>query len=179
MRATRSAEEFSEFVRATSSQLTRSAVLLTGDWHLAEDLTQVTYAKVFASWRNVKDEPLGYARKTLLRCYLSHRRLRRNSEEPREWLTEESVREGPDHSTRMDVLAAVATLPPVDRAIVVLRYWEDRSVAETAFDLDLSEANVRTRARRALQKLRPLLVAPEVSPLGPPSAAYDQETSCS
>ena len=59
--------------------------------------------------------------------------------------------------TRVDLLDALAGLPRLDRAIVVLRYWEDRTVAETAASLDLTESVVRTRAHRALQRLRPLL----------------------
>ena len=78
------AEEFTEFVRATAPRLHRAALLLTGDHHLTDDLTQATYARVYASWRRVSqaDDPLAYARRTLLNTYLSHRRLRRNSELP-------------------------------------------------------------------------------------------------
>lgn len=158
-------EEFSAFVRTTGTQLHRAAVLLTGDHHLAEDLTQATYAKVFASWRRVStsDNPVAYARTTLLNTFLSHRRLRRNSEQPTDALAPEYAGGDPDHATRLDLLDALATLPALDRAVVVLRYWEDRSVADTAIDLDLSESVVRTRARRALQRLRPLLATPELS----------------
>lgn len=63
----------------------------------------------------------------------------------------------PDPGARVDLLAALAGLSPLDRAVVVLRYWEDRSVADTATDLGISESAVRTRARRALLRLRPLI----------------------
>lgn len=156
----RNNEEFADFVRATGTQLHRAALLLTGDHHLAEDLTQATYAKVFASWRRAgaADNPLAYARTTLLNTFLSHRRLRRNSERPVD-LTVGTELAAPrlDHATRLDLLAALAVLPALDRAVVVLRYWEDRSVADVAIDLGMTEAAVRTRARRALQRLRPLL----------------------
>ena len=151
---------FADFVRATGTQLHRAALLLTGDHHLAEDLTQATYAKVFASWRrvNATDNPLAYARTTLLNTFLSHRRLRRNSERPVDLTVGPEIEApGLDHATRLDLLAALAVLPALDRAVVVLRYWEDRSVADTAIDLGMTEAAVRTRARRALQRLRPLL----------------------
>ena len=74
------------FVRASGTQLYRTAYLLCGDHHLAEDLTQSTYAKVFARWRRLtrSDNPVGYARTTLINTFLSHRRLRRNSETPTE-----------------------------------------------------------------------------------------------
>jgi RNA polymerase sigma-70 factor (sigma-E family) len=154
----RQAAEFTAFVRETGTQLHHAAMLLTGDHHLAEDLTQATYAKVFVHWRRVQaaDSPLAYARTTLLNTFLSHRRLRRSTEQPAE-LTPVDTGHEPDPGTRLDLLAALGTLPPLDRAIVVLRYWEDRSVAETATDLGLAETVVRTRARRALQRLRPLI----------------------
>lgn len=156
------AAEFTAFVRDTGTQLHRAAMLLTGDHHLAEDLTQATYAKVFVSWRRVQaaDSPLAYARTTLLNTFLSHRRLRRSSERPADITPPDDGHE-PDPGTRIDLLDALRRLAPLDRAIVVLRYWEDRSVAETAADLRLTETVVRTRARRALQRLRPLIDTPE------------------
>lgn len=153
-------EEFTEFVRATAPRLHRAALLLTGDHHLTDDLTQATYAKVYASWRRVSraDDPLAYARRTLLNTYLSHRRLRRNTELPADpTLMPEHPGTEDDPAARVDLLDALATLPPRDRALLVLRYWEDRSVADAAHDLGITEAAVRTRSSRALQRLRPLL----------------------
>ncbi|GAB3864814.1 SigE family RNA polymerase sigma factor [Nocardioides maradonensis] len=151
-------DEFTTFVWETGTRLHRAALLLTGDHHLAEDLTQATYAKVFASWRRVRatDNPFGYARATLLNTYLSHRRLRRNSERPSDLSAEDGgTVAAVDPADRLDLLAALATLDPLDRAVVVLRYWDDRSVSDVALDLGLTETTVRTRARRALQRLRP------------------------
>ncbi len=162
VKADRQAAEFTAFVRETGTQLHQAAMLLTGDHHLAEDLTQATYAKVFVQWRRVSaaDSPVAYARRTLLNTFLSHRRLRRSGERPAD-LTPPDAGHEPDPSARLDLLAALGTLAPVDRAVVVLRYWEDRSVADTARDLGLTESVVRTRARRALHRLRPLLDVPE------------------
>ena len=166
VKAERQAEEFTAFVRATGTQLHHAAMLLTGDHHLAEDLTQATYAKVFARWPRVStaESPLAYARTVLLNAFLSHRRLRRNSERPSELTDADLSPPGrvadvhhPDPADRVDLLAALAGLPPLDRAVVVLRYWDDRSVADTAHDLGISESAVRTRARRALLRLRPLI----------------------
>lgn len=85
------------------------------------------------------------------------RRLRRSSEAPvADLAVDQPVADG-DPDTRIDLLVALASLAPLDRAVVVLRYWEDRSVADTAVDLQLTEVNVRARSRRALQRLRPLL----------------------
>lgn len=155
-------DDFGEFVRATGTRLYRQALLLTGDHHLAQDLTQTTYARMYASWRRVSrsDNPVAYARATLLNAFLSHRRLRRSSELPTDpTLGRESSAPEDDPTTRLDLLAALALLPPHDRAVLVLRYWEDRSVADTARDLGLTETTVRTRSRRALQRLRPLVGA--------------------
>ncbi|WP_243059947.1 SigE family RNA polymerase sigma factor [Nocardioides sp. SR21] len=154
--------QFAEFVRATGTQLYRAALLLTADHHLAEDLTQTAYARMFASWRRVSrtENPVAYARTTLLNAFLSHRRLRRSSEVPADAvLAGEHAAPEDDPTTRLDLLAALAALPPHDRAVLVLRYWEDRSVAETARDLGMTETTVRTRSRRALQRLRPLVGA--------------------
>jgi RNA polymerase sigma-70 factor (sigma-E family) len=161
VKADRQAEEFSAFVRETGTQLHHAAMLLTGDHHLAEDLTQATYAKVFVRWGRVRtaESPVAYARTMLLNTFLSHRRLRRNGERPAD-LTDADVgppAPGVDPALRVDLLAALAGLAPLDRAVVVLRYWEDRSVADTAADLGISESAVRTRARRALLRLRPLI----------------------
>lgn len=152
-------DEFADFVHRTGTQLYRAAFLLTGDHHLAEDLTQATYAKAFASWRRVAraDNPVAYARTTLLNTFLSHRRLRRTAELPIETIPDQPAADS-DHSVRLDLMAALQRLSPSDRAVVVARYWHDRSVSETAVDLGISEAAVRTRSKRALERLRPHLV---------------------
>jgi RNA polymerase sigma-70 factor (sigma-E family) len=150
-------DDFTEFVHATGPRLYRSALLLTGDPHLAEDLLQTTYTRLFASWRRVQraGNPVGYARTTLTHVFLSHRRVRRNSERPTDVLPEADRLPDVEPETRLDLLAALRGLAPVDRTILVLRYWEDRSVRETAAELHLSEGAVRTRAGRALARIRP------------------------
>jgi RNA polymerase sigma-70 factor (sigma-E family) len=149
---------FETFVRETAGSLQRTAVLLCGDHHLAEDLVQTTYAKVFASWRRVASaaDPTAYTRQILVRSFLSHRRLRRSSERPAETLPDHAG-PGSDHSDRLDLLAALRTLPPDDRAVLVLRFWEDLSVAATARLLGVSEPACRQRTARALTRIRTLL----------------------
>lgn len=151
---------FESFVASTGNQTFRTALLLCGDWHLAEDLTQSTYAKVFAGWTKVRraDNPLAYLRTVLMNTYLSHRRLRRSSETPSATLPDTAL-PGADPSTRLALLDGMRTLSPTDRAVLVLRYWEDRSVAQTAHDLGLSEGAVRTRTTRAAHRLRAVLDA--------------------
>ena len=149
-------DDFEAFVHATASALLRSAVLLCGDRHLAEDLVQTTYAKTFAHWDRVRsaDSPLAYARTVLLRSYLSHRRKRSAHERPVDAVPETATAGGADDVRRLDLLAALAELSPADRAVVVLRYWEDLSVAQAAAVLGLKETTVRARASRALARLR-------------------------
>ncbi len=162
-------DDFGAFVHATGAQLYRTALALTGDHHLAEDLTQTTYAKVFASWRRVSktDNPVGYTRTILLNSFLAHRRLRRSSERPGRVDLMETLTDLPsgaasdaDTDTRLDLLAALRRLSATDRAVLVARYWEDRSISETAADLGISETAVRQRAKRALERLRPHLHEP-------------------
>ena len=157
------ATDFDAFVRASGTQLYRTAYLLCGDHHLAEDLTQGAYAKVFARWRRVSraDNPVGYARATLINTFLSHRRLRRSSETPtdpfagREYAARAAGPDQDDLAERHDLIAALRQLGPLDRTVLVARFWEDRSVSETATDLGISEAAVKQRSRRALARLRP------------------------
>jgi RNA polymerase sigma-70 factor (sigma-E family) len=147
---------FDELVSATGRQLYRAALLLTGgDHHLAEDLLQTTYAKVFAAWDRVgaADDPVAYTRTVLTRTYISHRRLRRSSERPSDAVPEHAA-DPPDPVLHLDLMAALRGLSPHDRVVVVHRYWLDRSVAETAIELRISETAVRTRSRRALARLR-------------------------
>jgi RNA polymerase sigma factor (sigma-70 family) len=88
----------------------------------------------------------------LTKTFLSHRRVRRNAELPTVDLGAD--RAAPMTPDRLELFEALRTLDPVDRAVVVLRYWEDRTVADTAGAVGLSEGAVRTRASRALARLR-------------------------
>ncbi len=152
------ANGFEEFVRATGDRIYRSALLLCGNHHLAEDLTQTTYAKVYAAWSRVStaDSPLAYTRTVLLRTFLSQRRLRRLAEYPVEVLPE-TMAQGPDIDSRLELLSAMRRLSPQDRTVLTLRYWEDLSVAETAELLGIRASTCRTRTTRALARLRNLL----------------------
>jgi RNA polymerase sigma-70 factor (sigma-E family) len=148
-------DDFAEFVHATGRRIHFAAVMLCGDHHLAEDLTQTTYAKVYVRWSQVArmDSPLAYTHTVLTRTFLSHRRLRRSSERPVEQLPERAD-ETPDHVLRLDLVAALRRLPPRDRAVLVLRYWEDLSVERTAELLGIRPDACRRRAARALARLR-------------------------
>jgi RNA polymerase sigma-70 factor (sigma-E family) len=168
-----SAEEFIEFATAASPRLRRTAFLLCGNWHTAEDLAQTTLAKMFVSWRRVSQPEAAhaYATRTLVNCYLAGRRRKR--------ATELLLSRPPDRAVepqapelRLLVLDALATLPPRARAVVVLRYWEDLSVEQVAQLLGCSPGNVKSQSARSLDKLRAVLTeaAPGHCPLGQPSA---------
>ncbi|GAA2129880.1 SigE family RNA polymerase sigma factor [Actinomadura napierensis] len=149
---------FQEFAAAHSADLFRTARLLCKDWHLAEDLVQTTLGKLYASWRRVQraDSPEAYARTVLTRTYLSHLRKSSNRETPRERLPDAVAAES-DRALRMTLLDALAGLPARDRAVLVLRYWEDQSVEDVASALRLSPGAVRNRSMRAMAKLREAL----------------------
>jgi RNA polymerase sigma-70 factor (sigma-E family) len=149
------AEEFVEFAAAVSPRLRRTAFLLCGDWHTAEDLVQITLAKVFVSWRRIRrrDAAPSYATRTLVNAYLADRRIKRAPEVLTASLPEQPA-EAPAPELRMVVLDALAALPPGGRAVVVLRYWEDMSVEQAAEILGCSPGNVKSQAARALIKLR-------------------------
>lgn len=158
-RRAESLREFEEFAHARGGALFRSALLLCGDWHLAEDLTQNALARIYASWARVRraDSPEAYARGVLMRCFLSHRRLKRSGERPALGELPERATTETDPTLRVTLLGALAQLPPRDRAVLVLRYWEDRSVEETAAELHVSAGAVRSQSLRALGRLRAAL----------------------
>ncbi|HEU5036428.1 MAG TPA: SigE family RNA polymerase sigma factor [Nocardioides sp.] len=162
-RSTHRDEEFAEFVAARSPQLYRSAYLLTTSPHAAEDLVQTALAKAYAAWWRVRaaDDPVAYVHGVLVKSFLSDRRRRSSGELPVGEIPERATPEA-DPTERVALLAALAELAPLDRAVVVLRFWEDRSVAVTAADLDLSEAAVKNRSLRALRSLRGILTEPHI-----------------
>jgi RNA polymerase sigma-70 factor (sigma-E family) len=155
MTPVRRPETFEEFVAATGDRMLRTAVLLTGDRHAAEDLVQNAYAQAFARWRLVcrAENPTAYTRTILTRLFLSDRRRKRVSELP---LLDGADAPSPagDPALRLSLIEALATLPPLDRTVLVLRYFHDLPVAEVAAQTDLSESACRTRASRALARLR-------------------------
>ncbi|KUL20878.1 SigE family RNA polymerase sigma factor [Streptomyces regalis] len=153
------ADEYAEFAAARAGHLYRSACLLTaGDTHLAEDLVQETLGRIYVRWRRVSrvGNPAAYAQTVLTRTFLAHQRRRSSTERATDVLPE-SASAVPDSILRLTLLDALGRLPAKDRAVVVLRYWEDRSIQETADAMDTSSAAVRTRCVRALARLRELL----------------------
>ncbi|MES5816705.1 SigE family RNA polymerase sigma factor [Streptomyces sp. RG80] len=154
------ADQYAEFAAARAGHLYRSACLLTaGDTHLAEDLVQETLGRLYISWHRVTrvGNPAGYAQTVLTRAFLAHQRRRSSKERATDEFPEQAYPDHGDVPLRLTLLEALARLPAKDRAVVVLRYWEDRSIEETADALNATSAAVRTRCTRALGRLRELL----------------------
>lgn len=149
--------EFGEFVDARALVMRRTAYLLCGDWHRAEDIVQTALTKLYVAWSRVRRDSLdAYARKVLVRTAIDESRRGFFQRER----SVDAVPERPavDHSTDLDLKLALDALPPGQRAVVVLRYWEDLSITETARILGRTEGTVKSQAAKGLAALRDLLV---------------------
>lgn len=152
-------KEFEEFAIARTPQLYRSAWLLCGDSHQAEDLVQETLAKVYVRWRRPLssriENPAAYAQTTLTRTFLSGRRRRSSTELPYANLPDSAVDDPSAVSdARLLLRDALAELSPSDRVVLVLRYLDDLSVDEVAARMGTSPGAVRSRSLRALERVR-------------------------
>lgn len=159
-------EEFAEYVRARQHRLLRAAYLVCGDTHLAEDLLQGALVKLASRWERLRYEnPDAYVRRILYRDAVSSwRRTRRETLSLFPDIDDRRIE--PDRSAatgeRVDVMAALDQLTPKQRAVVVLRFFEDRSEADTADTLGVSVGTVKSQTHAALARLRTLL--PEFAP---------------
>ncbi|MEU9184679.1 SigE family RNA polymerase sigma factor [Streptomyces sp. NPDC048484] len=149
---------FDEFARSRQAQLRRTAYLLCGDWHLAEDLTQTALAKLYAVWRRVRrhEAPDAYARKVLFRTFVDETRRRRWWERPGAY-DFDIVAPATDPALRVTLLDALRKVPARSRAVLVLRFWEDQSVEATAAALGCSVGTVKSQTSRGLATLRRVL----------------------
>jgi RNA polymerase sigma-70 factor (sigma-E family) len=147
--------EFAEFVSARSPALLRTAYLLTGDWSLGEDLLQTTLAACWRRWDRLSDTPEPYVRAAMLKTFLSWRRRRWNGEVPTGELPEGAYADSTAAVDERDaVWTALLGLPKRQRAVVVLRYFDDLTEQETAKLLGVSVGTVKSQASRALAALR-------------------------
>jgi RNA polymerase sigma-70 factor (sigma-E family) len=146
-------------VDARRGLLVRTAYLLCGDWHRAEDLVQQALTKLYVAWPRVAGGggEDAYARQVLLNAARDDwRRSRRRPEVPTERHDDLAAPEDP-HEDRDALRAALARLSPGQRQVVVLRYWLDLSVDDTARDLGITTGTVKSQAARALGRLREAL----------------------
>ncbi|MEV5384481.1 SigE family RNA polymerase sigma factor [Streptomyces sp. NPDC052721] len=169
------AADFEEFVNACSPRLLRFAWLLTGDAHLAEDLLQTALAKVWPKWPRISGEHSeAYVRKTIVHTHASWWQRRWRGEIPYGELPDTAAT-GSDafsalHSDHA-LAQAMRQLPKRQRAVIVLRYFEDMSVEDTAEVLGCSPGTVKSQASRAVRALRKTLLDKE------PQAASGQEVN--
>jgi RNA polymerase sigma-70 factor (sigma-E family) len=149
---------FTEFALASRERLRSTAYLLCGDWDRASDYVQDALIRVYVAWPRLvrRGRELAYARKTVLNVFLDASRKRSSHERPLavtpDLPSEEDVAAGV--SDRSVLMTALAQLPARQRACVVLRYFEDLDVRETAAELRCSEGTVKSQTSRALASMR-------------------------
>jgi RNA polymerase sigma-70 factor (sigma-E family) len=160
--------EFAALFAGRAVALRRTAYLLCGDWQQAEDLTQTAFAKLYAAWPRLRDQGAAeaYLRRIVARAHVDETR--------RPWRRERPYGDLPDTAARADatddrvvLLAALARVPRRQRACLVLRYFADCSVEDTAAALGCSEGTVKSNTSRGLDALRAALggVRPDLSTL--------------
>jgi RNA polymerase sigma-70 factor (sigma-E family) len=151
--------DFADFVRQRSTPMLRTAWLLTGgDWALAEDLAQTAFSQVWRHWTRVSvmEAPEAYAHKVMLNTFLSWRRRRWTAEISTErFVVSPATTGGFATVDRREVLRhALGQLTTKQRAVITLRYFEDRSEEETAAIMGCAVGTVKSQASRAIAKLR-------------------------
>ena len=171
-------EEFVAYYAERGAVLRRTALLLCGDWHLAEDLTQTTFINLYRHWNRIERHDVldQYARRVLLRAFLNQGR--------RPWRREiVTSPDSPDLDTgiwhdrepdeRLVLRTALLRLPRQRRAVLVLRFWADLSVEQVADVLDCPTGTVKSQTARGLAELRAILgdALRDSGPMGPSRAA--------
>ncbi|MEV1070859.1 SigE family RNA polymerase sigma factor [Micromonospora parva] len=149
-------ETFHEFVVHRTPALSRTAYLLTGDHQLAEDLLQSALARTYRHWRRIRDtDPEAYVRRVMYHQQVSWWRRRRLTERLEAQPTD---RPGDDHSEttalRLSLLRALRVLTPRQRAVIVLRFYEDLTEAQAAEVLGCSVGTVKRHGHDAIRRLR-------------------------
>ncbi|CAL9666940.1 SigE family RNA polymerase sigma factor [Saccharothrix sp. NPDC042600] len=158
----RDEQEFAEYFAARREAVRRTAFLLCGDWHRADDLAQTAFVALHRRWRKVRDKQAldAYVRRTLVRAVIDESR--------RPWRRErfvDSVPDTPAHdgevgdavATRETLVAGLKRVPPRQRAVLVLRFLEGLDVSAAAEVLGCSEGTVKSQTSRGLEALREAL----------------------
>ena len=155
-------DDFHAYVSQRLDRWRRTAYLLCQDWHTADDLVSITVTKLFRNWRKVRtaDNRDAYAQRVLSRSWLDE--SRRSSR--REWTQPEPVEVGwsaPDRIVDRESLARLLkALGPKQRAVLVLRFYLDYSVEETADILGIAAGTVKSQSARGLETLRAATASP-------------------
>ncbi|HET7357886.1 MAG TPA: SigE family RNA polymerase sigma factor [Nocardioidaceae bacterium] len=152
--------EYAEFVVARGTALLRTAHLLARGPADAEDLLQTALVKTYLSWPRLRDVTAAeaYTRRILVNTSISWWRLRRNAERPTSYLPDQHVpHPAAEIGERAEMIAALRQLSPQQRAVLVLRFYEDQSEAQIAETLGMAPGTVKSHASRGLARLRELL----------------------
>jgi RNA polymerase sigma-70 factor (sigma-E family) len=151
--------QFTDYVTSSRAQLRRTAYLLCGDWHLAEDLVQTTLAKLYLAWPRLhKDStPDAFARRVLVRSHIDETRRPWNRRRARQEPSDGAAPETMPVEERDALIRALADLPDGQRQTIVLRHWLGLTVEETARDLGCSSGTVKSQTARAVARLREAL----------------------
>ena len=152
---------FAEFVAGRQAALSRTAYLLTGDHHLAQDLVQAALLQAARHWRRIHTSPEAYVRRAMYHQNISWWRRRRVVETV--LVEHDAASSGADADLRLTLDRALARLTTKQRTVLVLRFYEDLTEVETARSLGLSTSTVKSTTRQALARLRTL--APELAEL--------------
>jgi RNA polymerase sigma-70 factor (sigma-E family) len=173
-------QEFRAYASARQDALRRAAYLLCRDWHAADDLVQNTLVKVYLRWRTASraENVDAWVHTVLVHCFLDERRRRWN----RLWLAGAAPHDPPPTGAEPDVpervvmQAALGRLTHAQRAVLVLRYYADLSIEQTAAALNCSTGNVKSQTHRGLAALRRVLTRDALTrtmptPAAPSSAA--------
>jgi RNA polymerase sigma-70 factor (sigma-E family) len=161
---------FEEYVTARGDALLRFAYVLSGDRYLAEDLVQEVLARIHGRWRRMAhvEQPDAYVRTAIVRQFLSWRRRRASGETPTDPLPEpaSAADTASRHAAQDEMWRLLATLPRKQRAVLVLRFYEDLPDATIAEVLGCRQTTVRVHASRGLARLRELLQPSAYLPIG-------------
>lgn len=152
---------FDDFVHARGPALARTAYLLTGDHHLAEDLVQHALMQAARHWERIETSPEAYIRRSMYNANISRWRRKRFVESPLG--SYDAPHEAADPTLRLSLEQALRRLTPRQRTVLVLRYFEDLTEVQTAATLGISAGAVKSMTRQALRRLRTL--APELADL--------------
>jgi RNA polymerase sigma-70 factor (sigma-E family) len=151
--------DFTDYVAASALRLRRMAYMLCGDWQRAEDHTQAALVKLYLAWDRMRDRRAtdGFVRKVLIRGLIDESRRPWRRERAQAVLPEHAGADSLPLEDRLAVREALAMVPPRQRAVLVLRFYEGLDVAETARLVGITEGTVKGQTARGLARLRELL----------------------
>jgi RNA polymerase sigma-70 factor (sigma-E family) len=153
--------DFDDFVIGRSPALLRTAVLLVGDRHEAEDLLQTALLRLARHWSRAVENPDAYVRRVIVNLACDHSRRRQRRPVQLGTVPDVPVEDSP-RENHDELIRALRDLPERQRATVVLRFWEDLSVAETAALLGCTDGTVKSNTSKALAHLREAIEIPQL-----------------